>query len=122
MVTKDQLGEDDKFESISGLRREKETLKEVIVWPTLNPKLFTGLLESSKNILFFGPSVFFVSLSVKYIQLSVQICCGKTLLARAAAAECDASFISITSSMIKSKWSVGEKRENLVCHRTQTGR
>lgn len=44
-----------KFDSISGLQSAKQALKEIVIWPMVNPELFTGLRQPSRGILFFGP-------------------------------------------------------------------
>jgi len=82
-----------KFDSISGLNTAKQALQEIVIWPLMNPNLFTGLRQPTRCILFFGPPG-----------------CGKTLLAKAIANECQANFISITASSLVSKW-VGDSEK-----------
>jgi vacuolar protein-sorting-associated protein 4 len=64
-----------KWDDIAGLDNVKQTLREAIVLPIAKPELFTGARRPWSGILLFGPPG-----------------CGKTLLAKAAATECKATF------------------------------
>lgn len=78
---------------IAGLDNCKQSLREAIVLPMLKPELFRGARKPWSGILLFGPPG-----------------CGKTLLARAAATECKATFFSVSSADLLSKW-LGESEK-----------
>ena len=78
------------WSDVAGLRSVKRAMNEAIIFPMKNPKIFTGLRAPPKGILLFGPPGN-----------------GKTHIVRAVASECGATFFSISSSNICSKW-IGE--------------
>ena len=78
---------------IAGLENCKQSLREAIVLPMIKPELFTGARKPWAGILLFGPHG-----------------CGKTLLAKAAATECNATFFSASSADLLSKW-LGESEK-----------
>jgi vacuolar protein-sorting-associated protein 4 len=78
---------------IAGLENCKQALREAIVLPMVKPELFTGARKPWSGILLFGPPG-----------------CGKTLLAKAAATECKATFFSVSSADLLSKW-LGESEK-----------
>ncbi|MHA1671234.1 MAG: AAA family ATPase [Promethearchaeota archaeon] len=82
-----------RWTDIAGLANSKQSLREAIVLPIMKPKLFTGARKPWSGILLFGPPG-----------------CGKTLLARAAATECKATFFSVSSADLLSKW-LGESEK-----------
>jgi len=82
-----------KWEDIAGLDNVKQALREAIVLPIMKPQLFTGARKPWSGILLFGPPG-----------------CGKTLLAKAAATECKATFFSASSADLLSKW-LGESEK-----------
>jgi vacuolar protein-sorting-associated protein 4 len=81
------------WEDIAGLENVKQALREAIVLPIAKPELFTGARRPWSGILLFGPPG-----------------CGKTLLAKAAATECQATFFSASSADLLSKW-LGESEK-----------
>ena len=81
------------WEDIAGLDNVKQALREAIVLPIAKPELFTGARRPWSGILLFGPPG-----------------CGKTLLAKAAATECSATFFSASSADLLSKW-LGESEK-----------
>ncbi|KAJ6825477.1 uncharacterized protein M6B38_376340 [Iris pallida] len=87
VVTPDEIGV--KFDDIGALEDVKKTLNELVTLPMRRPELFSrgNLLRPCKGILLFGPPG-----------------TGKTLLAKALATEAGANFISITGSILTSKW------------------
>ncbi len=92
-----------KWSDIAGLKSSKQVLREAIVLPIMKPKLFTGARKPWSGVLLFGPPG-----------------CGKTLLAKAAASECKATFFSASSADLLSKW-LGES-EKLVSALFKIGR
>jgi len=82
-----------RWDDIAGLQNVKQALREAIVLPIAKPELFTGARRPWSGILLFGPPA-----------------CGKTLLARAAATECSATFFSASSADLLSKW-LGESEK-----------
>lgn len=84
-----------RWEDIAGLESAKEALKEAVILPIKFPHLFTGQRTPWKGILLYGPPG-----------------TGKSYLAKAVATEADATFFSISSADLVSKW-MGES-ERLV--------
>jgi DNA polymerase III delta prime subunit len=67
-----------------------QTIKEIVVLPMLRPDIFCGLRSPPKGLLLFGPPG-----------------TGKTLIGKCIASQSKATFFSISSSSLTSKW-VGE--------------
>lgn len=78
------------FDDIAGLEDAKQTVQEVVCWPMKRPDLFTGLRRAPNGLLLYGPPG-----------------TGKTLIGKAIAHESGATFFSISSSSLTSKW-IGE--------------
>lgn len=85
------------FDNIGGLESIKKLLKECLILPSLRPDIFTGLRAPPKGILLFGPPGN-----------------GKTLLAKAIACECKATFLNLSASSIVSKY-MGEAEKLIRC-------
>lgn len=85
-----------RFSSIVGMEDLKKTIRIKIIEPYLNPGLFSRFkMQSGGGILLYGPPG-----------------CGKTMIARAVANECNAEFLSVGISDILNMW-VGESERNL---------
>ncbi|KAL7718632.1 Transitional endoplasmic reticulum ATPase [Entamoeba marina] len=84
------------WDDIGGLEDVKRELKEVVQYPVEYPEKFRKFgMEPSKGVLFFGPPG-----------------CGKTLLAKAIASQCQANFISIKGPELLTMW-YGESEGNV---------
>ena len=67
------------WDDVGGLENVKRELQETVQYPVEHPEKFLKFgLQPSKGVLFYGPPG-----------------CGKTLLAKAIANECEANFISV---------------------------
>ncbi|XP_045445823.1 fidgetin-like protein 1, partial [Melitaea cinxia] len=75
------------WEDIAGLQEAKNVIQEAVVWPLLRPDIFTGLRRPPRGVLLFGPPG-----------------TGKTLIGKCVAAQCRATFFSISASSLTSKW------------------
>jgi transitional endoplasmic reticulum ATPase len=84
------------WEDIGGLEGVKKELQEVVQYPVLYPELYKKYgMQPSRGVLFYGPPG-----------------CGKTLLAKAIANECQANFISIKGPELLTMW-FGESEANV---------
>merc|ERR1712183_79934 len=84
------------WEDIGGLDQTKKTLKELVSYPVEHPEKFLKFgMMPSRGVLFYGPPG-----------------CGKTLLAKAIANECQANFISIKGPELLTMW-FGESEANV---------
>lgn len=85
-----------RFSSIVGMDDLKKTIRIKIIDPYLKPGLFARFrMNSGGGILLYGPPG-----------------CGKTMMARAIANECNAEFISVGISDVLNMW-MGESERNL---------
>jgi SpoVK/Ycf46/Vps4 family AAA+-type ATPase len=85
-----------RFMHIAGMDDLKKTIRLQIIEPFVNPGLFARFRKKAGGgILLYGPPG-----------------CGKTMLARAVANECNASFLAVGISEILSMWQ-GESESNL---------
>eukprot|EP00126_Sphaerothecum_destruens_P002614 Sdes_comp16039_c0_seq1m5240 len=81
---------------IGGLENVKRELQELVQYPVEHPEKFLKFgMTPSKGVLFYGPPG-----------------CGKTLLAKAIANECQANFISIKGPELLTMW-FGESEANV---------
>merc|ERR1719184_522928 len=85
-----------KWADIGGLEATKKKLIEMVVYPIEYPEKFLKFgMMPSRGVLFYGPPG-----------------CGKTLLAKAIANECQANFISIKGPELLTMW-FGESEANV---------
>lgn len=84
------------WQDIGGLTKVKEELREMVQYPVEHPEMFLKFgMSPSRGVLFYGPPG-----------------CGKTLLAKAIANECQANFISIKGPELLTMW-FGESEANI---------
>jgi len=84
------------WDDIGGLASVKKELQELVQYPVEHPDKFLKFgMQPSKGVLFYGPPG-----------------CGKTLLAKAIANECQANFISIKGPEMLTMW-FGESEANI---------
>ncbi|KAL1449108.1 hypothetical protein WDU94_000341 [Cyamophila willieti] len=84
------------WEDIGGLQNVKRELQELVQYPVEHPDKFLKFgMQPSRGVLFYGPPG-----------------CGKTLLAKAIANECQANFISVKGPELLTMW-FGESEANV---------
>ena len=84
------------WDDVGGLETVKQELQETVQYPVEHPEKFEKFgMAPSKGVLFYGPPG-----------------CGKTLLAKAIANECQANFISIKGPELLTMW-FGESESNV---------
>ncbi|KAG0309736.1 AAA ATPase cdc48 [Dissophora globulifera] len=84
------------WNDIGGLEKVKQELQETVQYPVEHPEKFLKFgMSPSRGVLFYGPPG-----------------CGKTLLAKAIANECQANFISIKGPELLTMW-FGESEANV---------
>jgi transitional endoplasmic reticulum ATPase len=85
-----------RWEDIGGLEEVKQELQEMVQYPVEHPEQFERFgMNPSRGVLFYGPPG-----------------CGKTLLAKAVANECQANFISVKGPELLTMW-FGESEANV---------
>jgi len=84
------------WNDIGGLENVKRELQELVQYPVEHPEKFLQFgMQPSRGVLFYGPPG-----------------CGKTLLAKAIANECQANFISVKGPELLTMW-FGESEANV---------
>ncbi|XP_067928334.1 transitional endoplasmic reticulum ATPase-like [Watersipora subatra] len=84
------------WNDVGGLEKVKQELQELVQYPVEHPEQYLKFgMTPSKGVLFYGPPG-----------------CGKTLLAKAIANECQANFISIKGPELLTMW-FGESEANV---------
>lgn len=84
------------WDDIGGLENVKKELQELVQYPVEHPEKFLKFgMQPSRGVLFYGPPG-----------------CGKTLLAKAIANECQANFISVKGPELLTMW-FGESEANV---------
>jgi transitional endoplasmic reticulum ATPase len=84
------------WDDIGGLEATKRELQETVQYPVMYPEQFAKFgMNPSRGVLFYGPPG-----------------CGKTLLAKAIANECQSNFISIKGPELLTMW-FGESESNV---------
>merc|ERR1712176_1202014 len=84
------------WDDIGGLEAVKRDLKELVQYPVEHPEKFEKFgMSPSKGVLFYGPPG-----------------CGKTLMAKAVANECQSNFISVKGPELLTMW-FGESEANV---------
>ena len=84
------------WKDIGGLEEVKRELQELVQYPVEHPEKFLKFgMQPSRGVLFYGPPG-----------------CGKTLLAKAIANECQANFISVKGPELLTMW-FGESEANV---------
>ena len=84
------------WDDIGGLSEVKSMLRQMVQYPVEHPELFEKFgMRPSRGCLFYGPPG-----------------CGKTMLAKAIANECQANFISVKGPQLLTMW-FGESEANV---------
>ena len=78
------------FDSIGGLRAQKDNIRSILIDPLHHPALYASrgsVVGAPKGVMFYGPPG-----------------TGKTMMAKAIAKECGACFINLRLSTVQDKW------------------
>jgi len=84
-----------KWDDVAGLEGAKEALREAVIFPIKFPHFFVGNRKPWRGILLYGPPG-----------------TGKSYLAKAVATEAEATFFSVSSADLVSKW-LGESEKQV---------
>ena len=105
------------WDDVGGLENVKRELQELVQYPVEHPEKFLKFgMMPSRGVLFYGPpgqwrnptNIFLGEFNIFISNVG----CGKTLLAKAIANECQANFISIKGPELLTMW-FGESEANV---------
>ncbi|KAH8236739.1 hypothetical protein KR026_009790 [Drosophila bipectinata] len=93
------------WSDIAGQEVAKQALQEMVILPSVRPELFTGMVLKSMQLIRTNKDYFKgLRAPAKGLLLFGPPGNGKTLLARAVATECSATFLNISAASLTSKY------------------